>query len=234
MYTPPTASLLLFQITGIVAKTGASLKFMSNFTEEGVIDVKTSACDVLLSKRVEAKMKTRKAGDMLNRLTIVEPKPRDGKARTVTIPESVVREREAKAKAAVASAAAAAARRALGGGFDEDDDEVDDDDEGMGGAASSSSSAFHSSAAAAAAASRRRRGVAASRDDDEDGEDEGFDAAALRENKGGAPIVRKWLARDKEKAGGGPGVYKADTAQEWLLRDDDWKTDIVPEMMEGE
>ena len=33
--------------------------------------------------------------------------------------------------------------------------------------------------------------------------------------------------------GGGPGVYRPDPTRYYLLRDDAWKTDIIPETMAG-
>ena len=49
----------------------------------------------------------------------------------------------------------------------------------------------------------------------------------------GRGMVRAWLERDRERVGGGPGVYRADTTRYYLLRDDSWKTDIVPEVLDG-
>lgn len=44
----------------MVAEAGAQLVGMSNFTDVGVVDVKTTACDMLLHKRVETKMRGKK------------------------------------------------------------------------------------------------------------------------------------------------------------------------------
>lgn len=54
---------------------------MSTLTGEGVTEVKTHAADKLLSMRVEAKLRTGKVNDVLNRVTVGEPKPRDNKER---------------------------------------------------------------------------------------------------------------------------------------------------------
>lgn len=162
------------QIQAVCASSGASFRTMSNFTDAGVAEVKAAGCESLLERRIETKMKaSKKVSEVLNRLAVVLPKPRDGKERTVTIPTSVV---QAKVAAAAATAAA---------GDDEDDEEMG----GTGGTGASSA--------------------------------------------GPHPMVKKWLERDKERAGGGPGVYKADTTKYYLLRDDEWKSDIIPEVING-
>ncbi|XP_044533308.1 GTP-binding protein 4 [Gracilinanus agilis] len=62
----------------------------STLTEEGVIKVKTEACDRLLTHRVETKMKGNKVNDVLNRLHLAMPSKRDDKERPPFIPEGVV------------------------------------------------------------------------------------------------------------------------------------------------
>lgn len=62
---------------------------MSTLTEEGINDVKTLACDKLLAHRVEAKLQSRKVGDVLNKLHLAIPQPRDNKARPPCIPDTV-------------------------------------------------------------------------------------------------------------------------------------------------
>jgi nucleolar GTP-binding protein len=60
--------------------------------------VKELACERLLSQRVEQKLKHgKKTNDLLNRLHLATPKPRDSNARPPTIPKSVVRARIKKA-----------------------------------------------------------------------------------------------------------------------------------------
>lgn len=59
---------------------------MSTVTEEGVTDVKTRACDELLMQRVDLKMKSKKMPDVLNRLHLALPKPRDVTERPPFIP----------------------------------------------------------------------------------------------------------------------------------------------------
>ncbi|XP_058806815.1 nucleolar GTP-binding protein 1 [Phymastichus coffea] len=67
---------------------------MSTVTDFGVMDVKIQACEKLLAFRVDAKMKTKKVENFLNRLHIAQPTPRDNKARPPCIPESVLQRRK--------------------------------------------------------------------------------------------------------------------------------------------
>ncbi|XP_060104078.1 GTP-binding protein 4 [Heteronotia binoei] len=62
----------------------------STLTEEGVIHVKTEACDRLLAHRVETKMKGNKVNDILNRLHLALPAKRDNKERPPFIPEGAL------------------------------------------------------------------------------------------------------------------------------------------------
>uniref|UniRef100_A0A2K6EYQ4 Nucleolar GTP-binding protein 1 n=1 Tax=Propithecus coquereli TaxID=379532 RepID=A0A2K6EYQ4_PROCO len=66
----------------------------STLTEEGVIKVKTEACDRLLAHRVETKMKGNKVNEVLNRLHLAVPSKRDDKERPPFIPEGVVARRK--------------------------------------------------------------------------------------------------------------------------------------------
>lgn len=59
---------------------------MSTVNEDGVMNVKQEACERLLSFRVEAKLRTKKVDDFLNRLHVAVPKPRDDKQRLPYIP----------------------------------------------------------------------------------------------------------------------------------------------------
>uniref|UniRef100_A0A3B5ANK1 GTP binding protein 4 n=1 Tax=Stegastes partitus TaxID=144197 RepID=A0A3B5ANK1_9TELE len=66
----------------------------STLTEEGVMQVKTEACDQLLAHRVNTKMKGKKVHDVLNRLHLAMPAKRDEKERPPFIPEgALVRKR---------------------------------------------------------------------------------------------------------------------------------------------
>ncbi|XP_040290151.1 nucleolar GTP-binding protein 1 [Bufo bufo] len=69
---------------------GLPLIETSTLTEEGVIHVKTEACDKLLAHRVENKMKGNKVNDVLNRLHLAVPSKRDEKDRPPFIPEGII------------------------------------------------------------------------------------------------------------------------------------------------
>lgn len=64
---------------------------MSAVSEEGVMNVKTEACDRLLAQRVETKLKSKNVNDVLNRLHVAMPKPRDNVERPAFIPEGAIK-----------------------------------------------------------------------------------------------------------------------------------------------
>jgi nucleolar GTP-binding protein len=68
---------------------------MSTFNEDGVMNVKQEACERLLSFRIEAKMRTKKVNDFLNRVHVAIPQPRDDKQRMPYIPEKVMLRKQA-------------------------------------------------------------------------------------------------------------------------------------------
>jgi len=73
---------------------------MSTATGQGVSEVKISACDRLLEKRVEIKMRGKRMVEVRNRLEVTLPKPRDGRNRPAFIPDSVLKAKERKERAA--------------------------------------------------------------------------------------------------------------------------------------
>ncbi|CAG8437906.1 16802_t:CDS:10 [Acaulospora morrowiae] len=44
---------------------------------------------------------------------------------------------------------------------------------------------------------------------------------------------RRKLERDLEAEGGGPGVYNVDLKKKYMLKNPDWKYDVIPEIMDG-
>ncbi|XP_065574535.1 GTP-binding protein 4-like [Artemia franciscana] len=70
---------------------------MSALSEEGVMKVKTEACDMLLAHRVEAKLKSKNFDGILNRVHVAMPKPRDGVRRPPVIPEGALKKKLEKA-----------------------------------------------------------------------------------------------------------------------------------------
>ncbi|KAJ7466954.1 P-loop containing nucleoside triphosphate hydrolase protein [Mycena latifolia] len=66
---------------------------VSCYSDEGVMDLKTQACDALLAHRVDAKVKGSKITSVINRIHVAQPKPRDDRVRAPFIPE-VVKDRK--------------------------------------------------------------------------------------------------------------------------------------------
>lgn len=67
-------------------KEGVPLVEMSSLTGDGVMQVKTDACEALLAFRVDQKLRTKKVEGVLNRLHVAMPAQRDGKPRPPCIP----------------------------------------------------------------------------------------------------------------------------------------------------
>ncbi|KAJ4779400.1 Nucleolar GTP-binding protein 1 [Rhynchospora pubera] len=141
-------ALKTLQIGGDPNAEQQVLVTMSTLTEEGVINVKNTACERILDQRVEIKMKSKKINDCLNRFHVAMPKPRDGKERPVCIPQQVL---EQRAK----------------------DQEVEKEKE------------------------------------------------------------KRKLEKDLENENGGAGVYSASLKKHYLLANDEWKEDIIPEIIDG-
>lgn len=66
-----------------------SFMTMSNMSEEGVSEVKATACDRLLATRVESRISGKKVDNVMNRLQVFHPEARDSLERDICIPESV-------------------------------------------------------------------------------------------------------------------------------------------------
>jgi len=80
----------------IEKEIGRDILEMSTVTEDGVMDVKTTSCELLLQHRVEAKFRSKKVDGILNRLHVAEPTARDNKERPAFIPEAAVKKRQQK------------------------------------------------------------------------------------------------------------------------------------------
>jgi len=80
----------------IEKEIGRDILEMSTLTEDGVMDVKITACDMLLQHRVEAKFRSKKIDTILNRLHVAEPKARDNTDRPAFIPEAALKKRQEK------------------------------------------------------------------------------------------------------------------------------------------
>lgn len=77
-------------ITKLQEDKQVPVMFMSTVQETGVMEVKTEACERLLSYRVDQKMRTKKVDNILNRLHVAMPAPRDDKVRAPCIPEQAL------------------------------------------------------------------------------------------------------------------------------------------------
>lgn len=78
-------------IEEIARRSNAELVPMSNVSEENVGILKCKACDKLLEARVDAKLSAgRMKDDVMSRVTVAMPKPRDGVQREAFIPDSVL------------------------------------------------------------------------------------------------------------------------------------------------
>jgi nucleolar GTP-binding protein len=71
---------------------------MSNATEEGIVNVKTQACELLLAERYEKKIKGKRMESVVNRIHIATPTPRDDKDRPTSIPDGVLEEKKKEEK----------------------------------------------------------------------------------------------------------------------------------------
>merc|ERR1719295_1888756 len=89
-------------LAAIEADTGKELMAMSTVTEDGVMEVKTKACEELLQDRVQHKFKTKKVETIMNRLSVAVPEPRDNKTRPAFIPEAALRKRKEKMEKSLA------------------------------------------------------------------------------------------------------------------------------------
>lgn len=132
-------------IEDIMNQENATVLSMSCYNEIGVMDVRNAACDKLLQARVEMKMNSNKINDVINKIHLATPAPRDGIARLPNIPDGAL------------------------------------------------------------------------------------DRVKYDKNDPNRPKTEK----DLEVEAGGAGVYNYDMKKKYLLEDDDWKHDVIPEFWEG-
>ncbi|RKO97295.1 hypothetical protein CXG81DRAFT_11383 [Caulochytrium protostelioides] len=145
------------RIEAMLARDGVTLAQQSCYTDEGVIAVRDTACDLLIAARADMKLRSHRVQDVLNKLHVAQPQARDDVARPAFVPEAAL-ERQRAAKEMVR---------------DPDTGEL-------------------------------------------------------------VPLKRSMtLARDVEAEHGGAGVYNVNLKDRYLLANDDWKQDIIPELMDG-
>lgn len=82
-----------FALLQALLDQGIEMAESSCITEEGVMNVRNSACEKLLDQRVEVKMRSQKIADVLNKLHLAAPAARDERTRPAFIPESVMNKR---------------------------------------------------------------------------------------------------------------------------------------------
>ncbi|KAI7903623.1 GTP binding protein 4 [Cokeromyces recurvatus] len=132
-------------IEDIARDENATVLTMSCYKDEGVMNVRNTACDKLLAARVEMKMKSNKINDVINKIHLAQPQQRDNVIRMPNIPDEV----NNRVK------------------YDPND-----------------------------------------------------------------PNRRK-LEKDIEQENGGAGVYNVDVKKKYLLANDEWKYDTIPEFLDG-
>ncbi|KAF8324474.1 uncharacterized protein EI90DRAFT_3157382 [Cantharellus anzutake] len=81
-------------INEIVTQEGVTMVQVSCYADEGVTEVKTTACDALLAHRVETKLRGTKINSVINRIHVAQPKPRDDVVRAPYIPDAVKERRK--------------------------------------------------------------------------------------------------------------------------------------------
>ncbi|KAF5346339.1 hypothetical protein D9758_011506 [Tetrapyrgos nigripes] len=146
---PESTQALISEITSSTDHPVTPLQ-ISCYSEEGVMELKNKACELLLAARVENKMKGSKINTIVNRIHVATPKPRDDVKREPFIPEKVKEAREKGQKI-----------------YDKEDPE------------------------------------------------------------------RKKLLRDIEAEEGGAGVFNINMRKDYILKNPEWKQDIIPEIMDG-
>ena len=92
---------------------GVAILPMSTVTDEGVIELKTHACDLLLAQRVEVKLKSKRMPEIVNRLHLAIPTARDALDRPVCIPPGAKVKKSSAAARMEVDGGEAAPRRKL-------------------------------------------------------------------------------------------------------------------------
>ena len=148
---------------------------MSTATGQGVSEVKIAACDRLLEKRVEIKMRGKRMVEVRNRLEVTLPRPRDGKNRPAFVPDSVLKAKERKERLAARLA-------------DADDDEMIEEEE------------------------PKRKSIF----------------------EGTHQYTHNWTElgpyeKDKDPL----FLFGPEWKENYMLKEDEWKWDVIPEIMDG-
>lgn len=133
-------------IKNMTEMPGVEVMETSSYLEDGVMDVRNLACEKLLASRIEQKLKgTARVNNVLNKIHVSKPQPRDDVSRPAFIPDAAGNHKK----------------------YDADDPN------------------------------------------------------------------RRILARDVEEENGGAGVYNIDLKDSYLLEEEEWKKDVMPEVLDG-
>lgn len=224
------------KIEAAVAEVGGVLTTMSSETGEGVMAVRNQACDMLAAVRVERKKASAKVGNVLNRITVTQP--RSGQVRAAAIPASVLAARAAKAAEDGMDDSdeedrprlrfEAAQPKDLSGNFPRGALDV------IPAPASAASRALPTKAEWKPSGNFPGVGPAIVGDmlAASTGARNGGMAAEMLNIVGTGP-GGKVLEKDREQALGGPGVYRVDWTRDYLLENPEWRHDVMPEIMDG-
>ena len=88
---PPASRELVDEI---IKSEGVQVVEVSCYSDEGVTDLKTKACDALLAHRVDTKLKGNKINSVINRIHVAQRKPRDDVERAPFIPDAVLQRKK--------------------------------------------------------------------------------------------------------------------------------------------
>lgn len=107
---------------------GVEILAMSTVTEVGVAEVRNRACDKLLNSRVELKLKGQKVTEVIHRLHVAMPAPRDDKVRAPCIPTGAAERLRVRQHRRAVQASKHRSKGAIRD-FNSDDEMGDDDDD---------------------------------------------------------------------------------------------------------
>ncbi|ODV88739.1 hypothetical protein CANCADRAFT_128386 [Tortispora caseinolytica NRRL Y-17796] len=133
-------------VNSLTEVEGVEIMQLSCQSQDGLFDVRNRACEKLLSQRIEQKLKGTKVNNVLNKIHLATPQPRDDKVREHYIPEGALE---------------------LLHSYDKSNEQ------------------------------------------------------------------RRKLARDIEEENGGAGVFSVNLKDKYILEDEEWKNDIMPEILDG-
>ena len=84
----------------ITAPSDVTFMQMSTYEQEGVVELRNAACDALLAKRLDNKMRSKTAREMVNMVHVAQPKVRDARQRPAMAPPAAFLAQKAQKAAA--------------------------------------------------------------------------------------------------------------------------------------